>query len=119
MPDLSDSTAERDVLLDDHVALRELREQLNRLVDELDDDDLVPERFNSTARGMLADLHSHDVRRAASVLFSLALWAEFRTGSPESYVDYPNVTRERLRRKNVAAANAATLASRRLDSEPA
>lgn len=119
MSDRTARTAELDVLLDDHVALRELRAKLLQLADELANDALVPDRFDSTAGGMLAEIHDGQVTAAAGVLFRLALWAEFRTSSPESYVDYPAVTRERLRRKNVAAANAATLASRRLESDPA
>lgn len=119
MPDRSAATADRDVLLDDHVALRELRDRLLHLADELADEELVPDRYGSTAGGMLAELHDAQIVAAAGVLFRLALWAEFRTSSAESYVDYPNVTRERLRRKNIAAANAATLASRQVDAEPA
>lgn len=73
-------------LIYDDARIGELRAGLEQLLGELHDEANVPERFESTAHGLLAESDHATLVRASSVLYRLCLWQRFPTISPESYV---------------------------------
>jgi hypothetical protein len=68
-------------------------EEFTRLYDALgevlDLIDASPDRHETTAKGILADVDYGTLRAAKSTLHRYGLWVKYRVVSPESYLPVP------------------------------
>ncbi len=65
--------------------LQALYDELIRLCGLIDDEESVPERYDSTGKSFLAEMDAEVLRLAALVVQRLMLWARFTQASPEAY----------------------------------
>lgn len=66
--------------------LQQLYDTLGAVADALDHKSVVPDRFESTAKGLLAEMDSNTIRDARTVIHRLMLWHKYPSVSPESYL---------------------------------
>lgn len=71
--------------LHDANRLARLYADLLAVIAAMNDEAAVPERWETTGRGLLADADAERLLAARSVVRRLHLWAKFPTVSPERY----------------------------------
>jgi hypothetical protein len=73
--------------LDDHQLLTGLARILDEIIDEINNDLFVPDRYKSTVRDDLAESDVDTLRNAGNVLARLSRWAKWPSDlTPRGYV---------------------------------
>jgi hypothetical protein len=72
-------------ILRDSARLSQLVKELRELVQAIDNEENVPERYASTLAGMLADSDANDLMRCWETVGRLERWSRFESRTTERY----------------------------------
>jgi hypothetical protein len=80
------------MLLSKNIMLREMHDDLLKIAEEIDDEEIVPERYKSNLAAYLSEHDSRMLKEAASTLHRLSLNAQYKDTEPKS--NYVNFNKE-------------------------